>query len=117
MSEVSTRGGGPDARSAAEIEADIARTRHRLASTLDEIAVRVHPSTIAGQAKARAVDTVDRTVGRAYAAANAGVERVRSQFVDEKGSPRPDRIAAAAGVVVLAVGGCVVLRRRRRCGR
>ncbi|WP_377271189.1 DUF3618 domain-containing protein [Peterkaempfera sp. SMS 1(5)a] len=116
MGEVSTRGGrggGSNGRTTAEIEASIAATRSRLAANLDEIAVRVHPSTVAAQAKARAAATVDRTVGRAYVAASQGVERVRLQFVDEKGGPRPERIAAVAAVGVVVVAGLVLLRRRK----
>jgi hypothetical protein len=112
LSEVSTRGGGPDGRSTAEIEADIVRTRRQLAATLDELAVRVHPSTIAADAKAQARAAVDRTVGRAYAAANGAVERVSSQFKDEKGEPRKDRIALAAGAAAAVVVGIAVLSAR-----
>ena len=104
------------ARTAAEIEADIARRRQDLAVTLDEIAVRVHPVTIMRDTKAKAVSAVDRTVGQAYVAANRAVSRARAQFVDEDGAPRLDRIvpAAAAGtVVVAAVVGLTVWRRRR----
>lgn len=116
LGEVSTRGGrggGPNGRTTAEIEASIAATRARLAANLDEIAVRVHPSTVAAQAKAKAAAAADRTVGRAYVAANRGVERARAQFVDEKGRPRADRIALAAAVGVVVVTAVVALRRRR----
>jgi hypothetical protein len=115
LGEVSTRGrsgGGPDGRTAAEIEANIAATRRQLAATLDEIAVRVHPSTVAAQAKAKAMEAADRTVGRAYVAANRGVEQVRAQFVDEKGSPRMERIVPAVAVAAAVVAAVVVLRRR-----
>ncbi|SEG79029.1 Protein of unknown function [Actinacidiphila yanglinensis] len=103
-------------RTAAEIEADIARRRQDLAVTLDEIAVRVHPVTIIRDTKAKAVSAVDNTVGQAYVAANRVVSRARAQFVDEDGAPRMDRIVpvAVAGVaVVAAVAGLTVWRRRR----
>ncbi|MFJ6216454.1 DUF3618 domain-containing protein [Streptomyces sp. NPDC092296] len=117
MGEVGTRGdsgGAPDGRTAAEIEANIAATRRQLAATLDEIAVRVHPSTVAAQAKAKAAAAADRTVGRAYVAAHRGVERVRAEFLDEKGGPRKDRLLPVAAVAVVAVVAVVALRRRRK---
>ena len=114
MSEVSARDGSPDGRTAAEIEADIVRTRRQLAATLDELAVRVHPSTIAADAKASVAAAVDRTAGRAYVAASSAVDRVRVQFVDEKGKPRPERIVPAAAVAVAVVVGVALLRRRGR---
>jgi Protein of unknown function (DUF3618) len=104
------------ARTPAQIEAEIARRRQDLAVTLDEIAVRVHPVTIARDTKAKAVSALDRTVGQAYVAANRAVSRARAHFVDEDGAPRADRIVpvAVAGVaVVAAVAGLTVWRRRR----
>ncbi|AXK34325.1 DUF3618 domain-containing protein [Streptomyces armeniacus] len=106
-----------DARTPADIEADIVRRRQDLAVALDEIAVRVHPKTIVGDVKAKAAATVDRTAGRAYVAANRGVSNVRAQFVDEEGSPRLDRIVPAALVAVAVVGGVIALTSRRGGGR
>lgn len=115
MSEVGTRGkgGGPDGRTAAQIEADIVRTRQQLAATLDELAVAVHPSTLMDKAKADARSAVDRTAGRAFVAASRGVEQLRAQFVDEKGNPRKERIVPVALVGVVLVGGFVLVRRRK----
>jgi MYXO-CTERM domain-containing protein len=104
------------ARTPAQIEAEIARRRQDLAVTLDEIAVRVHPVTIARDTKAKAVSVLDSTVGQAYVAANRAVTRARAQFVDEDGAPRPERIvpvAIAAVVLIGAVAGLSVRRRRR----
>jgi MYXO-CTERM domain-containing protein len=104
------------ARTPAQIEAEIARRRQDLAVTLDEIAVRVHPVTIARDTKAKVVSALDRTVGQAYVAANRAVTRTRAQFVDEDGAPRPERIvpvAIAAVVLIGAVAGLSVRRRRR----
>ena len=114
MGEVSTRGkgSGPDGRTAAQIEADIVRTRQQLAATLDELAVAVHPSTIVGKAKAEAKAAVDRTAGQAFVAVNRSVEQLRSQFVDEKGAPRKERIVPVAAVAAAVVVGFVLLRRR-----
>jgi hypothetical protein len=105
-----------DVRTPAQIEAEIARRRQGLAETLDELAVRVHPATIARDAKARAVSAVDRTVGQAYVAVNRAVGRARSQFVGDDGSPRPERIvpAALATVAIVAAVASLSVRRRRR---
>jgi hypothetical protein len=103
-----------DARTPAQIEADIARRRQELAVTLDEIAVRVHPKTILGGAKAKAASTVDRTAGRAYVAANRAVSGVRAQLVSEDGSPRLERIVPVALAAVALVGLFAVSVRRRR---
>ncbi|WP_395296039.1 DUF3618 domain-containing protein [Kitasatospora hibisci] len=102
-------------RTTAQIEADIARTRTQLASTLDELAMRVHPSTISAQVKAKAVATVEEKAGRAYVAASGLVEKAKAQFVDDKGQPRKERIVPAAlvgvGLVLL-----VASSRKRRKG-
>ncbi len=103
------------ARTTAQIEADITRTRTQLAATLDELAVRVHPTTITAQVKAKAVATVEEKAGRAYVAASGLVEQARAQFVDEKGQPRKERIVPAAlvGVGLLLL---VASARKRRKG-
>ncbi|MTE19211.1 DUF3618 domain-containing protein [Streptomyces sp. TRM43335] len=104
-----------EARTPAEIEAAIVRRRQELAATLDELAVRVHPKTIAGDAKARAAAVVDRTAGRAYVAVNRAVSDVRERFTDEEGRPRTERIVPVA-LVAVGVVGLVVLSARRRRG-
>lgn len=103
-----------EARTPAEIEAAIVRRRQDLAATLDELAVRVHPRTIAADAKARAAAAVDRTAGRAYVAVNRAVSDVRDRFVSEEGEPRMDRIVPVALVAVGVVGLLLVSARRRR---
>ena len=104
------------ARTPAQIEADIARRREDLAATLDEIAVRVHPATIARDTKAKAVSALDSTVGKAYVAANRAVTRARSQFVTDEGKLRTERVvpAAVAAVVLVGVVAGFSVRRRRR---
>ncbi|MDH6135213.1 hypothetical protein P3T37_004623 [Kitasatospora sp. MAA4] len=101
-------------RTTAEIEADIARTRTQLAVTLDELAVRVHPTTVAAQVRAKALASVEQRIGRIYVGASRGVEQLKAQFVDEKGRPRKERIVPAAlvgtGVVLLVASA----RKRRR---
>lgn len=103
-----------EARTPAQIEADIVRRRQELAVTLDEIGVRLHPKTIMDDAKARAAAAMDRTAGRAYVAANRAVTDVRAQLVSEDGMPRLERIIPVA-VIGVAVVGLLTLRARRRC--
>ncbi|MFP8884874.1 MULTISPECIES: DUF3618 domain-containing protein [Streptomyces] len=103
-----------EARTPAEIEAEIVRRRQELAETLDELAVRVHPKTIADGVKARAASAVDRTAGRAYVAVNHALSDVRDRFTDEEGRPRAARIVPVALVVAGAAGLLVVSSRRRR---
>ncbi|TSB17573.1 DUF3618 domain-containing protein [Streptomyces sp. NBC_01525] len=104
----------PEARTPAQIEADIVRRRQDLAVMLDEIGVRLHPKTIIGEAKAKTVEAVDRTAGRAYVAANRVVSDVRAQLVSEDGAPRLERIVPVAMVGVGVVGLLVVRSRKRR---
>ena len=103
-----------DVRTPAQIEADIKRRREALAETLDEIGVRVHPKTIVGDAKAKVVSSVDRSLGRAYVGANRLVSDVKGQFVSEDGAPRLERIVPVAVVVVGLVGLLAVSVRRGR---
>lgn len=78
------------ARTPAEIEADIERTRERLAGTVDAIAYRVKPANVARR----------------------GVESLKRQVVDEQGNLRVQRVAIMAGVVA-GVTGLVLWRRTR----
>ncbi|MFE7773141.1 DUF3618 domain-containing protein [Streptomyces sp. NPDC057445] len=107
-----------DSRTPAQIEADIVRRRERLAETLDEIGVRVHPKTIVGDAKARVAATVDQTAGRAFVAANRLMTDVKSRFVHHDGAPRLERLVPAALVAVGVVGavGLLALSARKRKG-
>ncbi|MFF0448188.1 DUF3618 domain-containing protein [Streptomyces sp. NPDC004609] len=103
-----------DARTPAQIEADIVRRRDQLAETLDEIGVRVHPKTIIGDAKAMVAATVDQTTGRAMDAVHRTVADVRLKFVKEDGAPRLERLLPVAAVVVGVVGLLAVSARRRK---
>ncbi|AYG82625.1 hypothetical protein DWB77_04808 [Streptomyces hundungensis] len=103
-----------DARTPAQIEADIRSRRDQLAVTLDEIGVRLHPSTIVGDAKARFASAVDHTAGRAYVAVNRAVSDVKAQFVSEEGAPRVERILPVALVAVGLVGLLALSARKRR---
>ncbi|MFI9046711.1 DUF3618 domain-containing protein [Streptomyces sp. NPDC053427] len=102
-----------EARTPAQIEADIVRRRRELAVTLDEIGVRLHPKTIIGDAKAATAAAVDRTAGRAYVAAHRAVSDVRGQLVSEDGAPRLERIVPVA-MIGVAVLGLVALSAKRR---
>ncbi|MFF4370377.1 DUF3618 domain-containing protein [Streptomyces sp. NPDC001594] len=104
----------PEARTPAQIEADIVRRREQLAETLDEIGVRMHPQTIIGDAKARVASTVDHTAGRAVAAVNRLITDVKDGLRHEDGAPRLERIAPVALLAVGVVGLLVVSARRKR---
>ncbi|WP_137989111.1 DUF3618 domain-containing protein [Streptomyces vilmorinianum] len=93
-----------NARTPAQIEADIVRRREQLAVTLDEIGIRVHPKTIIGDAKARVASTVDHTVGRAFVAVNRTVSDVKARFTHEDGSPRLERVVPVALAAAALVG-------------
>ncbi|MEU0082542.1 DUF3618 domain-containing protein [Streptomyces sp. NPDC006274] len=103
-----------DARTPAQIEADIVRRREQLAETLDEIGVRMHPKTVMGDAKAKVAGAVDRTAGRAFVAVNRTVSDAKEKFVSEDGSPRLERVVPVALVAVGLVGLLAVSARRRR---
>ncbi|MFI6107944.1 DUF3618 domain-containing protein [Streptomyces sp. NPDC051310] len=103
-----------DARTPAQIEADIVRRREQLAVTLDEIGVRMHPKTIIGDAKARMASTVDQTAGRAFVTVNRVVTDVKGRFVEEDGSPRLERVVPVALLAIGVVGLLAMSARRRR---
>ncbi|MFI1397755.1 DUF3618 domain-containing protein [Streptomyces sp. NPDC020681] len=105
-----------DARTPAQIEADIVRRRDQLAETLDEIGVRMHPKTVIGDAKAKVAATVDHTAGRAVMAVSRTVSDVKAQFVKSDGGPRMERVLPVALVVVGLVGLLAVSASRRRKG-
>lgn len=91
-------------RTPAEIEKAIVRKRQELAATLDEIAVRVHPQTIIGDAKARAASAVDQTAGRAHDAMDRALSTARDQFVAPDGTLRMERVVPLAMVAAAVVG-------------
>ncbi|MEU7067100.1 DUF3618 domain-containing protein [Streptomyces sp. NPDC051578] len=104
----------PEARTPAQIEADIVRRREQLAETLDEIGVRMHPKTIVGDAKAKVASKVDHTAGRAVVAVNRLVTDVKGGLRHEDGAPRIERIVPVALVAAGLVGLLVLTARRKR---
>jgi len=104
-----------EARTPAQIEADIVRRREQLAVTLDEIGIRVHPKTIIGDAKAKVASTVDQTAGRAFVAVNRVVSDVKARFTHEDGAPRLERVVPVA-LVAVAVVGLIVSSSRKSKG-
>jgi anti-sigma factor RsiW len=77
------------ARNTEQIEADIAATRARLASTVDELVDRAHPKNVAKRQ----------------------VEQAKAQVFDESGRLRTQKLVAVGGAVVGVVGMLLVLRR------
>jgi hypothetical protein len=69
-------------RTPAEIEAEIERTRLRLAGTVDAIADRVNPANVARR----------------------GADSAKAQVVDERGQVRTGRVAGIAAAAVAVVG-------------
>ncbi|WP_329195534.1 MULTISPECIES: DUF3618 domain-containing protein [unclassified Streptomyces] len=104
----------PEARTPAQIEADIVRRREQLAETLDEIGVRMHPKTIVGDAKAKVASKIDHTAGRAVVAVNKLVTDLKDGLRHEDGAPRIERIVPVALVATGLVGLLVLTARRKR---
>ncbi|WSK22522.1 DUF3618 domain-containing protein [Streptomyces sp. NBC_01298] len=104
----------PEARTPAQIEADIVRRREQLAEALDEIGVRMHPKTIVGDAKAKMVGNIDHVVGRAVATVNRLVTDAGDGLRHEDGAPRVERIVPVALLAIGVVGLLVISARRKR---
>ncbi|ACQ81755.1 hypothetical protein Bcav_3513 [Beutenbergia cavernae DSM 12333] len=84
----------PPKRSAAEIEADLQRTREDLTRTVDELAGRVDPREQVSRATEKATSAV-------------------SGFVDDVRAGQPRALAILGGIVA-AVGAVVAVSRRKR---
>jgi hypothetical protein len=85
-------GQAPGQRSPAEIEADIAAARDRLAQTLDELSERLSPRGVLRQANGQ----------------------VRGAFVTADGSVRKDRAVLVGGALVVLLAGLIAVRGFRR---
>ena len=77
------------ARTAEQIEADIAATRARLASTVDELVDRAHPKNMARRQ----------------------VEQAKAQVFDERGQLRTQKIVAVGGAVAGVLAVLLLIRR------
>lgn len=82
----------------ADIEAEIAAARERLAGNLADLIDQVHPRAI-----------VHNTVSDARRFMADGARQVADQFVDEEGT-RTSRVVLAAAAVVGAVGFVLIVR-------
>ncbi len=86
-------------RSTADIESEIAAARARLASNVEGLITQVHPQAV----KTRALnDAKDFAAGE--------INSARSQFVDDLGNYKWDRIAYLAAAVVGTVAFMGVLK-------
>jgi hypothetical protein len=89
VSDTQAQSAKQQARSTQQIEADIAATRARLASTVDELVERTHPKNV-----------VKRQVDQA-----------KAQVFDERGELRTQKLIAVGGAVVGVVGMLLMIRR------
>ena len=85
----STGVGHKGARTPEQIEADIAATRARLASTVDELVDRAHPKNVAKRQ----------------------VEQAKAQVFDERGQLRTQKIVAVGGAAVGVLAVLLLIRR------
>ena len=77
------------ARTAEQIEADIAATRARLASTVDDLVDRAHPKNVARRQ----------------------LEQAKAQVIDESGRLRTEKLVAVGGASVAVIGVLLLIRR------
>ncbi|MGY4773031.1 DUF3618 domain-containing protein [Kribbella sp. CWNU-51] len=84
-----TKAGTAKARTAEQIEADIAATRARLASTVDELVDRANPKNVALRQ----------------------VEQAKAQVFDESGRLRTQKIVAVGGAAVGVLAVLLLIRR------
>jgi anti-sigma factor RsiW len=76
------------ARTPEQIEADIAATRARLASTVDELVDRARPKNVARRQ----------------------VEQAKAQVFDENGRLRTEKVVAVGGAALAVIGMLLVIR-------
>jgi hypothetical protein len=77
------------ARTPEQIEADIAVTRARLASTVDDLVDRAHPKNVARRQ----------------------LEQAKAQVIDESGRLRTEKLVAVGGAAVAVIGVLLLIRR------
>ncbi|HEY9292815.1 MAG TPA: DUF3618 domain-containing protein [Microlunatus sp.] len=93
-------------RTKAQIEADLAATRQRLVSSVEELIDQVHPQRVK-----------QRQIESAKSFARAELDHARSQFFYANGELRTSRLAAIGGAVAGFVTFVVVMRRIVRGGK
>ena len=93
----------PKKRTAAEIEADLQRTREELTRAVDELSARVDPR--------RQVEEIRNKARAKFSSASAEGK----SFADDlkAGKPKAIAVVGAAAAVVLAVGAAVVVRKKK----
>lgn len=100
-----------DLRSRAELEAEIASARARLAENLEALVGEAHPKSIAQ----RRVEDVKEFASSEFTNAK---EKAQEQIQDRYGNLRLDRVAmlggAVVGVVTLAIVASVRTRKRKQ---
>jgi anti-sigma factor RsiW len=77
------------ARTTEQIEAEIAETRARLASTVDELVDRAHPKNVAKRQ----------------------VEQAKAQVFDERGELRTQKLVAVGAAAVGVIGMLIMIRK------
>jgi predicted component of type VI protein secretion system len=92
-------------RTRAQIEADLAASRERIAASIEELIDQVHPQRM----KQRQIDS-------ARALAIGELNNVKSQFFYPNGELRTSRLAAIGGGVAGAVTFLIVVRKLVRGG-
>lgn len=92
--------GAKQTRTRAQIEADLAATRERLASSIEELIDQVHPQRV----KQRQIDSVRTLV-------SSELDHVKSQFFYPNGELRTSRLAAIGGGIAGSVTFLIVIRK------
>lgn len=93
-------------RTRAQIEADLAATRERLVSSIEQLIDQVHPQRVK-----------ERQIQSAKTFARAEIANVRSQFFHSNGELRTSRLAAIGGAVAGFVTFVLVVRKLVRSGK
>ena len=93
-------------RTRAQIEADLAATRERLATSVEQLIDQVHPQRVK-----------ERQIESAKTFAKAEIKNVRSQVFYPNGELRTARLAAVGGAVAGFVTFVLVVRKIVRSGK
>lgn len=93
-------------RTRAQIEADLAASRDRLASSIEQLIDQVHPQRVK-----------ERQIASAKTLAKAEIDNMRSQVFYPNGELRTARLAAVGGAVAGLVTFVLVVRKIVRSGK